>query len=167
MPIRITLGAKSGERALREANVAAVPVELWTRLAIEADRQLARAAALARVERPRLSTRLDEFAADDEQPVIGLTTRGLSGYARLLRTSQPSELKLRRSRSVRLTLLVPDTLALAWTRAANAGGKNLSAWAETRVLAAPASVVRWEATAAAAGDSLGEWILAVALAARS
>ena len=167
MPICITLAGESGRCAMRRANAAGLPVELWARLAIEGDRQLARAVALTGLDRETLRAQLDELADRDKRPAIGLVTRSLDGYSRLLRAAEPSDSG--RARPSRLTVLIPDTLALAWTRAANAngGGESLSAWASDRVLSAPAGVVGWEAAAAAAGDSLGEWILAAAvLAAR-
>lgn len=165
MPICISLGAESGACAGRHANAAGLPVELWARLAIEGGRQLARAVTVAGLERDALSARLDELATQDERPVIGLATRGLSGYAHLLQIAEPTD--LRQPQLSRLTLLIPDVLALGWTRAAKADGKSLSAWSDERVLTAPANVVKWEAAAAATGDSLGEWILAAALPARN
>jgi hypothetical protein len=161
MPIYIALAAESGTRALREASASGLPTELWARLAIEADRQLTRAALLAGLDRGALTTRLNEIADDDEATVVALGTRSLSGYARLLRAAEPSD--LRRSRPGGLTLLVPDALALSWTRTANACRLTLSMWASERVLGAPAGAIRWEAAAATNGDSLGEWILAAAL----
>ncbi len=161
MPIYITLTAESGARALREASVSGLPTELWARLAIEADRQLTRAALLAGLDRDALTTRLNQLADDDEATAVPLGTRSLSGYARLLRAAEPSN--ERRSRPRGLTLLVPDALALCWTRRANECRLTLSMWTSERVLGAPVGVARWEATAATEGDSLGEWILAAAL----
>jgi hypothetical protein len=161
MPICITLAAESGARALREASASGLPPELWARLAIEAARQLRRTSLLAGLDRDALTARLDELANDDEATAVALGTRSLSGYAQLLRAAEPSN--LRRSRPGGMTLLVPDALALSWTRTANACRLTLSMWASECVLGAPVGVVRWEAAAATNGDSLGEWILAAAL----
>ena len=82
-------------------------------------------------------------------------------FHRLLRLAEPIDLAKTHQREV--TILLPDSLAAGWSTAANAFGQTLAVWADRMIFAAPAGVVHWEAAAANAGDSLGEWILTAAL----
>ena len=163
MPVRIDLGDGAMAQAIREASASRVPVELWVRIAIEGSRQLDLVIAATGVSRGAFAAHLDGLADGARTAPGSLHTPGLSMYARRLRSGEPTG--VREAGRSPLTVLIPDTLALAWTRAANRGADSLAGWAEARLRSAPEGVVGWEAAAAASGDSLGEWMLAAALVA--
>ena len=60
-------------------------------------------------------------------------------------------------------LMVPQELALAWTREAAERGTTLDRWTSEMVGLAPGHPVAWEAAAAASGLRLTEWGYACAL----
>lgn len=162
MPIRIALSEPSSVQVHERASDSGLPLDLWARLAIEGSRQVERTVDLAEIERCAFAAELDERAAAARHGAISTLACGLRGYARLLRAAAPVHFDCQPQR--KLTLLIPDQLAVGWASAANAAGMAFDVWSSEMILVAPAGIVTWEAAAAEAGDSLGEWILAAALA---
>lgn len=162
-----TLALTLTESALRSsrasASAAALDVETWVRLAVEAARQASRAADL-------LDVPVDELhAAIDASAAVALPTRpvvaaAMTAYVRTLR-DRGALVPCRRPDADELIVHISDEIATAWTMEAIATGVSLDAWASLQVLAAPRDVVAWEVAAARRGCYLGEWVLTAALGA--
>lgn len=160
--VALTLTESALRSSRASAGAAALDVETWVRLAVEAGRQASRAADLLDVPVDQLHAAIDAAAAValPATPVVAAT---MTAYVRALRDR--GLVSCRRTNGDELIVHVSDELATAWTMEAIAAGMSLDAWASLQLLAAPSGVVAWEVAAARRGCYLGEWVLAAALAA--
>jgi hypothetical protein len=150
--------------SLAGARTAALDVETWIRLAVDAARQASRAADLIDMPIDELHAAIDT-TAEVALPTTPMIAAATTAYVRALRDrSSPIRCGARRDDGL-LIVHVSDELATAWTMDAIAAGMSLDAWASLQVLTAPRDAVAWEVAAARRGCYLGEWVLAAALAA--
>lgn len=160
-PVVIRLSSEAFHVAIEAADAASLPVALWVRIAVECARHLEELNELGG-SIPALHGALDELAYSAPAHQVGsLRTHRQRIYAQALRRGEPSS---RRAISEsRLTLLLPDTSLAAWSQCAAIAGLDLDRWCDRLVHAAPERAHTWEAAAAEAGRSLGEWVYAMAL----
>jgi hypothetical protein len=158
--IRLAPGAL---RALQAgARAARVPAPLWSRCAVDAARLLEETAKLLALTRLELIAELDRRAERIASPVTPAAASKQIAYARALRRGEApvSATPLFGS----LTVLLPDTIRTAWACAASRTGMSMDHWIETELASAPRQAHLWEAASAEAGQTLAEWVYALALA---
>lgn len=160
-PLVLRLPAGTRRAAANAASAVQIPVSLWIRTAVDCSRHLHEVTRFAGSSAGLRET-LDELAERAPVHSMGALARRRQWlYAQALRRGDPSA-----PRSVSaspLTVLLPDTSLAAWSQSAATCGLDLERWCEQLVQAAPERPHLWEAAAAEAGRSLGEWIYAMAL----
>ncbi len=150
-----------GHKAVVVARAAAagVPVSLWATVAVESRRCVALTSALFAVTDAMVAATLD--AAVEEQTYPGepdaASRSRLSDYGQALGRASALSPKHTLGR----VLLRPSLRMLtAWSLASGEAGVALKAWASRLLLEDPVGEpVRWEASAALAGQTLAEWTL--------
>jgi hypothetical protein len=161
VPLGLTIARK--RRLAARANRVRIPLGLWTRCAIECSRHVSEVAPQVGLSAPELTRQLDELAASwRDKPVTAACVRRQIQYARAVRQGDPSA-PFEDSTSPVVAML-PDMMLAGWTQAASATGSALDSWAEQQLKLMPEHPHLWEATAAEAGRSLGEWIYTTTLA---
>jgi hypothetical protein len=142
-------------RLAREGRVG-LPRELALYIAVEAERALAEAATLYRLEATALADALDEAAS--AIPVRGpqhSLVRPLQEYAAALERGVDP---LDESDSA-VCVRAPHHVAARWAQSAAATGLPIERWAARILEAASGARVSWEVAAARTAQSLAEWIL--------
>jgi hypothetical protein len=145
------------DRATRElvcdhARDAALPTELWVRIAVEASRIASEISLLSGCTRREVIAQLDQEASRkaDQSQLLGASE--LRRYATALRMGHPAP-----EAGEVLTLRLPEEISGAWNAEASAARLDLPRWIASALETAPAQCVIWEASAAATCRSLGEW----------
>lgn len=154
---RLELALDRGQVIAVEAAASAegVPSELWAAIAIESERSLRTAATATGVAHDRLEAALNNAAAHPPTVTAARRGRRLAGYARALRRGHadtPSGAARRR-----LTVIVAYHTLFAWELEAAHAKASVELWASTLLAVMPQGRLRWEAAAAEAGQTLGEW----------
>jgi hypothetical protein len=167
MPIvwRLDLPDPVARDVARSASKLRIPVVLWVRLATEAARHVEDVAQALGLGPDEISHWLDQAAQSRRRHPTTLAARHLAAYAGYLRDGDPSLPPP--SAETGLHLLVPDALVAAWSLDASRSGADLTSWVVERITNAPDSAVAWEAAAADAGATLGEWIWREAVSVRA
>lgn len=152
--LEVDADAAVAARLREDARAAGLPLELALYIAVEAERALAEAVAAVGVAHGELVAFLDAAGADHERHVEHMLARPLGEYGRgiqegLLDPDVDGPLRAR----------VPHRVAAAWVHAAAAAGAPFDRWLADTVANATPNRVGWEAAAARAGRSLGEWVL--------
>lgn len=147
---------RATRNSLREqAEEAAVPVELWVRIAAETSRLVNEISSRAARPRSEVIAHLDHAAS---APTGGAHTLGASNlcrYAAQLRKGhRASEV------GAVLALRLPEEISGAWNAAASVARLEMPRWIAAALEEAPPKCVAWEAAAAEASRSLGEWAYA-------
>lgn len=137
-----------------------LPPEPWAALAIESSRSLNLASSLLCVPARRLSNELNTAAAAPESQRVPAGPGGrLLAYARCLRTAP--QLTVENSQFP-FVVPVPYVAILAWQHAATESDARVGEWATNLLAELPTGRVAWEASAAEAGQTVCEWVLAQA-----
>jgi hypothetical protein len=134
-----------------------LPVELWVRIAVEASRLTDEIASASNLSTQHVVEVLD-LAADEElsrPPTEIATGHALRRYAAELKCSHRRE-----TPGDDLALRLPEEMCGAWSAASVVAHLTLPDWVATRLREAPRQSVSWEAAAASAYQSLGEWAYA-------
>ncbi len=137
-----------------------LPLPLWALIAIESERAL-HAAAPSELARSELAARLDWVAR--MPPSDAPRETRLRAWAVALRCPPDPPRDATPTPGVVLELIVPYHTLLAWELAADRTGAPLLEWARFRLASASRGRALWEAAAAEAGCTLGEWIALSAL----
>lgn len=153
------------QAALARPEVSSLPMSLRLALWVESARWVMRIAEVHGMPEERIRAMLDESARSAPAAQVDLapiTARRLVHYSRQLRGSRAiasprtaSEVRV----GAALEVEVPLRLASAWAVAA--GHVSLQDWVSAQLESAAGDVVLWEASAAARGETLGEWAQAV------
>jgi hypothetical protein len=142
----------------KRAQEAALPTELWVRIAVEASRLASEIASLTARSRREVVTQLDLAAASPLGEAQTLAASALRRYAVELRKGHP----VAEAGDV-LVLRLPEEISGAWNTAAAEARQEFPRWLASMLDDAPRNCVAWEATAAAGCRSLGEWVYASSL----
>jgi hypothetical protein len=140
------------------ATAAGVPVSLWATVAVESRRCVALTSALFAVTDAAVTATLDAAAEEQthpDEPDAASRSR-LSDYGQALGRASAHSPKHTLGR----VLLRPSLRMLtAWSLASGEAGVTLKAWASGLLEYPVGEPVRWEASAALAGQTLAEWTL--------
>jgi hypothetical protein len=154
--VALELDAAEDRRIRHESARAALPVELALYIAVEAERALDDAIDALALPRAELIDFLDDAAdAAAQRGVRHVLVRPLSEYAAALVRGLPNAEVDRAPLRAR----VPHRVAAVWAHAATAAGVPLDRWLADTVGRASINRTPWEAAAARAGRTLGEWVL--------
>ena len=141
-----------------QATQAALPTELWVRIAVEASRLASEISSLTARPRGEVIADLDGAAELSEHGSESLAAPELRRYAAQLRmghaSAAPGEL---------LALRLPEEISGAWSAAAGESRLELPRWLAQALSQAPQNCVSREYAAAAECRSLGEWTYAASL----
>lgn len=141
------------------ADAAAIPVELWVRIAVEASRLVSEIAGLLKQPEARVRSLLScaaESAADERtEDLAGIA---LERYAEQLRHEHP-----RCEVVPELPMRLPEEMNATWHRAAAQQHSAYATWIAKQLATAPGDCVEWEIAAARDCKSLGEWAYASSL----
>ncbi len=152
--LELRLGADTVEAVEKVALGIGVPAELWAAIAIESERALRAAAEASNVARGRLAVALDTASAEPRPTLPAQRGRRLAAYARMLRRPDASTLP---AGMHRLSVAVAYHTMSAWEFDAARTGASVASWASALLAAMPEGRLQWEAAAAEAGQTLGEW----------
>ncbi len=158
-PQLVRLDDGTARHVERMAAGAGVPAELWASVAIEAARAVGSVARALGMSCATVARLIDEV----ELPTMGSDQSEIGFYALDLAARQP-----RPARAARrdLTLAVPTHMLLSWRLAAKAADETTELWALRQLSSRPPTRIHWEASAAGAGLSLGEFVTVQAASAR-
>lgn len=151
----IPLDRATRHLAWEQAREAALPTELWVRIAVETSRLASEISSLTTHPRPEVVAQLDLAAAAIPGATHTLGASELHRYASELRKGHPAE-----EIGDVLALRLPEEISGAWNTAASKARLELPRWIAAALEEAPPSCVAWEAAAAATCRSLGEWAYA-------
>lgn len=153
----IDLPPSAYERAERQAQAAGIPLPLWLLIAIEAERAVASTAAITGLGRTDVIDAADEATRSSGRryDISPPETRRLADYAEALRAGAAQTAAPATDRAVAIRL--PHLMLASWALTAAECNVPLTRWAAASPLAPGRE--RWEATAAAEGLSLSEWLL--------
>jgi hypothetical protein len=144
--------------ARRYADEAAIPLPLWLTIAVEAERALQAAVAATGVDTVVLANTADRVASQRARyDIPPPQARRLASYAGALRVGDSAVAAAGAANATRVVLRVSHLTAATWSLAAARTGRSLEAWV-TSVALVPGREL-WEATAAASGLLLSEWLL--------
>jgi hypothetical protein len=133
-----------------------LPPPLWAALTIESERALRTVAPEPSRRRP-LAARLDRIARTRSASSGRGETR-LHAWAAALRHPPAAGPRTAPAQAVALDLLVPYHTLQAWQLAAERAGLPLHEWARSLLATSGAGRAMWEAAAAEAACTLGEWV---------
>lgn len=150
----IPLDSATRDLVRKRATEAALPIELWVRIAVEASRLAGEISYLAGCRREEVVVQLD-LATTSPGETHTLAASELRRYAAELRKGHPAF-----EAGEVLALRLPEEISGAWNAAAVATRQELPHWLASMLDDAPRECVAWEATAAATCRSLGEWAYA-------
>lgn len=153
--VALRLSADQAHAVETAAAAEGLPAGLWAAIVVESERALRAAAEALDSTHRAVEAALDATAAQCVTAMPGQRARRLAAYARALRRAAP-----RTPRSVRgrLDVTVTYHTLVAWERDAASAGVALPAWVMGLLIVMPPGRPRWEAAAADAGQTLGEWV---------
>lgn len=137
------------------ARAAALPTELWVRIAVEASRLTSEISSLTARPRREVVAQLDLAASAPTGETHPLGASELRRYAAELRRGHPAT-----EAGEVLGLRLPEEISGAWNAAASKARLEMPRWIDAALQKAPPECVAWEASAAATCRSLGEWTYA-------
>jgi hypothetical protein len=137
------------------AREAALPTELWVRIAVESSRLASEISSLAGHPRHRVIDQLDLAATSPLDEVQNPVASELRRYAAELCKGHPSA----KAGEV-LALRLPEEISGAWKTAAGEARLEMPHWIAAALENSPPECVAWEIAAAATFRSLGEWAYA-------
>jgi hypothetical protein len=141
--------------AWEQSKAAALPTELWVRLAVEASRLANEISALTARPRQQVIAGLDLWASKSECETPTISASELRHYASELRRGHPTA-----EAGEVLALRLSEEMSGAWNAAASKARAEMPHWIASALKNAPPECVTWEAAAAATCRSLGEWAYA-------
>lgn len=150
----VPLDRSTRELVWEQAKEAALPTELWVRIAVEASRLVSEISSLTGQARSVVIARLD-LAASTPAGEEHLGGSELRRYAIALRKGHPPS-----ETGEVLALRLPEEISGAWNTAASDARLEIAHWVSAALEKAPQKCVTWEAAAAATCRSLGEWAYA-------
>jgi hypothetical protein len=140
---------------LERAREAALPTELWVRIAVETSRLASEISSLTARPRREVVAQLDLAATWPASEVHTLAASELRRYAAELRKSHPVA-----DTGEVLALRLPEEISGAWNAAASEARLEMPHWISAALEKTPPKCVTWEAAAAVTYRSLGEWAYA-------
>lgn len=139
----------------QRAKEAALPTELWVRIAVETSRLASEISSLTAQPRRAVITQLDLAATAPAWETHKLGASELRRYACELRKGHPTT-----EVGEVLGLRLPEEIGGAWNAAASEARLEMPRWISAALAEAPSECVAWEVAAAATCRSLGEWAYA-------
>jgi hypothetical protein len=137
------------------AREAALPTELWVRIAVEASRLASEISSLTSRPHREVVAQLDLAASKSAGKTHALGASELRRYAVELCQGHPTA-----EASDVLGLRLPEEISGAWNAAASKVRLEMPRWMATALEKAPPECVAWEVAAADTSRSLGEWAYA-------
>jgi hypothetical protein len=158
--LELTEEAKTalGQRVSRRS----LPVELWVRCSVEAERHVRAVTERHAVERDALERALCAEARGPDQMRSVYDGRH-AAYADMLLTSHHGSSGAPEFEDAELAVRVSYDLAVAWTSEAARCGQTPGQWVSALIVESPACSPEWEAASAMRGRSFGEWVYLCAL----
>ena len=158
----VPLSPKTRKLVKNAADAAALPVELWVRIAVEASRLVSELSELSGLAEPAVCSVLNNAAEMEwsrrERATQDLAALTLACYADELRQTHP-----RVDVESELALRLPEEMNASWSIAAAGTRLSYASWVALRLASAPCDCVQWEIAAAQSCRSLGEWVYASSL----
>lgn len=139
----------------RRAKEAALPTELWVRIAVESSRLSSEISSLTGRPRREVVGQLDLAATSPVDEGQAPVASELRRYAAELRKGHPAA----KTGEV-LALRLPEEISGAWNAAASEARLEMPHWIAAALDKTPPECVAWEVAAAATSRSLGEWTYA-------
>ncbi len=139
----------------RQAREAALPTELWVRIAVESSRLASEISSLTGRPDHEVIRQLDIAAISPLDEVQNPVASELRRYAAELRKGHPTT----KAGEV-LALRLPEEISGAWNAAAGEARLEMPRWIAATLEKTPPECVAWEVAAAATSRSLGEWAYA-------
>lgn len=139
----------------KRAREAALPTELWVRIAVESSRLASEISSLTGRPRHEVIWQLDLAASSPLNDVQNPAASGLRRYAAQLRKGHPTA----KTGEV-LALRLPEEISGAWNAAASEARLEMPRWIATMLDGTPPECITWEVAAAGTSRSLGEWAYA-------
>lgn len=151
----IPLEQEARDLIWEKASEAALPTELWVRIAVEASRLANEISLLSDQPREEVLAGLDSASSEPLSGTQNLAASDLRRYAAGLREEH---IPLRVDDV--LALRLPEEISGAWRAAAAEARMEMPAWLIDALRSAPPGCVQWEEAAAVSSRSLGEWAYA-------
>lgn len=139
----------------KRAREAALPTELWVRIAVESSRLSSEISSLTACPRHEVIAQLDLAATSPVNETQIPLASELRRYAAELRKGHPAT----KTGEV-LALRLPEEISGAWNSAASEARLEMPHWIAEALDKAPPECIAWEIAAAATCRSLGEWVYA-------
>lgn len=154
--LMVSLEAPVAAAIAETASAEALPCGLWAGIAIESERALRAAADAHRVGPETLKRQLDAWSMSAGRSLPGAHGRRLQAYARAIRHGVPALPSAVAEESLAVTVAYHSLLA--WDRQAASEDTDTASWAQALLAVGPVGRPSWEAAAAQAGQTLGEWV---------
>lgn len=151
----IPLDCTTRDLVWERAREAALPTELWVRIAVESSRLSSEISSLTGCPRHEVVAQLDLAATSLGDGVQTPVASELGRYAAELRRGHPAS----KTGDV-LALRLPEEISGAWNAAASEARLEMPRWIAAALDKTPPECVAWEVAAAATCRSLGEWAYA-------
>jgi hypothetical protein len=139
----------------KRAREAALPTELWVRIAVESSRLSSEIASLTACPRHEVVAQLDLAAISPVDETQIPVASELRRYAAELRKGHPAT----KTGEV-LALRLPEEISGAWNAAASEARLEMPRWISEALDKTPPDCIAWVVAAAATCRSLGEWAYA-------
>lgn len=153
--LMVSIPAEAGDRARREG----LPLALWARLAIEAERARERVVTLTQ----RGPCDVDEQVRSVAE-AMGTKVLGVSPLARYASAVLGASVLGPFESLNDVEVFIPSEMAHGWGQAAAAKNETLETWTRAALLRSSPGAGVIEGQAAAAGESLAAWYYAASLA---
>lgn len=151
----IPLDSTTRDLVWEQAREAALPTELWVRIAVESSRLSSEISSLTGRPRCEVVGQLDLAATSPVDEGQAPVASELRRYAAELRKVHPAA----KTGEV-LALRLPEEISGAWNTAASEARLEMPHWIAAALNKTPPECVAWEVAAAATSRSLGEWTYA-------
>jgi hypothetical protein len=151
----IPLDSTTRDLVWEQAREAALPTELWVRIAVESSRLSSEISSLTGRPRREVVEQLDLAATSPVDKVKAPVASELRRYAAELRKGHPAA----KTGEV-LALRLPEEISGAWNAAASEARLEMPHWIAAALDKTSPECVAWEVAAAATSRSLGEWAYA-------
>lgn len=151
----VSIPAEAGDRARREG----LPLALWARIAIEAERARERVVTLTQRSPRDVGEQVRSVAEATGTKVLGVSP--LARYATAVLGASASE-SIESPTGVEV--LIPSEMAHSWGESAAAKNETLETWTRAALVRSSTGAGVIEGQAAASGESLAAWYYAASLA---
>jgi hypothetical protein len=153
----VSIPAEAGDRARREG----LPLALWARIAIEAERARERVVTLTQRSPRDVGEQVRGVAEATGTKVLGVSP--LARYATaVLGASASGSISIESPTDVEV--LIPSEMAHSWGESAAAKNETLETWTRAALVRSSTGAGVIEGQAAASGESLAAWYYAASLA---